>query len=246
MPFKIWVFPVQPDIVVDLGTPEEQPGSSYSTAIGYIHTILTAPEDDYDVTSFALYQSDGTSYTGDLWTLEYGDTPTDSRIRMDTSEPWTLAVMLKARADVGDYDWEVTFSLRVCGEEGIVLEETAALFYFLYYEDGTPSSLAPSVRYEQIAHSEYSTWFSIDPDGDPCTVKEYYLAVSWSYDSATDEYSILPWDTSDDPRVTFEGTHGSQVITIDKTYSGADFTFLLVASTRGRRSIAREIRAVIC
>jgi hypothetical protein len=89
--------------------------------------------------------------------------------------------------------------------------------------------MSDSQRYITIPESTFSTWFSLSPSNDPCTVKEYEL--------------IKPDAKS---KIELTGSFGNYAIKIDKSFKAMTQQVTLRAITRGLVFSDQVIEFVVC
>jgi hypothetical protein len=100
----------------------------------------------------------------------------------------------------------MVLNIRVCGEETIALVNSAKKNYIDGVQIADPSSLSDSDRYIIIEESIFSTWFSVSPNNDPCSVDQYKI-----YTSANGN---TEWSGT---QVLLTGSLGSYKLKIDRT-----------------------------
>ena len=127
--------------------------------------------------------------------------PANARLETEThfsTGGWTSQINVRAHSAHYGYYWDVTFQIRVCGEESITMLEYNPKVYksLMLWVDPSNSTVLASDKYVSIPQATFERWFRLEPANDPCYIKDYTLHSAWVYEPISKFLAHAPFDTT--------------------------------------------------
>jgi hypothetical protein len=142
---------------------------------------LVTPTDSYALSYFEiLWPGNTTTIAERFLGMTNPTVPTTHQIWMYTENPFTEDILWRAHTVIGgNFYWDFTFNIRVCGSETLTTMADPADYTFLELLVDQ-SSTNRYIKIDGVAN--FSTWFVISPPNDPCVVNYYSLESVYAWD----------------------------------------------------------------